>query len=259
MTWKSSAPLAAKVSLEDPFFAIIEQAYLVFAYPKPKRIGVCEGCCMDAAIEATFFDPPIGELPLTYIQDWYFAAYEPEGVPKETWAYLLPRILEVLAAGEDTSQVGIEVSLKRFDTGNIGNWSKKEWEILDDFRRMYLDRTIEQNKESLDDAICMFSLAGWPLQSLLDHVASTSDEKLAQCLWRDWCSRRVPGHGGVWITAFWESPDNSTVFDFYTSRNLYDRMEALALAEGPDPELAARASAVADVIEANASWSLVKS
>lgn len=258
MTWKSSVPLAAKVSPGDPFFAIIEQAYRVFAYPKPKRIGVCEGCCMDAAIEATFFDPPIGELPLTYIQDWYFAACDLEGVPKETWAYLLPRILEILAADEDVGNVGIEVSLNRFDTGNVENWSRKEWEILDGFRRTYLERAIEQNKNFLDDVICMFSLAGWPLRELLEQVAATSDEKLARCLWHDWCSWPAPGREDIWITAFWESPGDSTVFDFYTSRKLYDRMEALALADGPDSELAAKASAVAGVIEANASWSLVK-
>ena len=213
---------------------------------------------MEAGIEATFFDPPISELPLSYVQDWYFAAYDPEGVPKETWAYLLPRILEILAADEDTSNLGIEVSLKRFDTGNIENWSGQEWKILNDFRHMYLDRTIEQNENFLDDAICMFSLAGWPLRELLEQVAATSDEKLAQCLWHDWCSWPAPRRESISITAFWESPGNSTVFDFYTSRKLYDRMETLALADGPNSELAAKASAVAGVIEANASWSLVK-
>jgi hypothetical protein len=50
------------------------------------------------------------------------------------------------------------------------------------------------------------------------------------------------------VTAFWESPGNSTAYEFYTSQGLLDRMEALALADDTDPGLAAKACAVADLI-----------
>lgn len=86
MTREPSEPIAARVPPGHPFFAIIEEAYRVFAYPRPRNIGVCEGCCMDAGIEARFFDPPVRQLPLNYVQDWYFAACDPGGIDKETWA-----------------------------------------------------------------------------------------------------------------------------------------------------------------------------
>jgi hypothetical protein len=43
------------------------------------------------------------------------------------------------------------------------------------------------------------------------------------------------------------------VYDFYTSQALHDRMTAVALDDATDPELAAKAFAVASVIEASTS------
>jgi hypothetical protein len=253
-------PLKGKVSSGHPFFEIIEEAYQVFARPKPTSTEVCD-CCMYPEIEADFFRPAIKELPLHYLQDWYFAAYAPEGVAKETWAYLLPRILETLATGGEANYTGLEVTLKRFDTGNPEHWSAKQWAVLDRFQRTYLKRKIEATNDdlnnvlhdNLDDVLCMFRLGGWPLEDLLDQVASMPDAELAQRLWQDWCSGgRPPGNESIWITTFWEGADNTAMFDFYTSPILYERMAALALAEDTEPELAARALAVASVIEANA-------
>ncbi|BCW90976.1 hypothetical protein sos41_41530 [Alphaproteobacteria bacterium SO-S41] len=206
---------------------------------------------MGDKIRADFFNPPIAELPLHYVRDWYFAAYDTGGVPRETWVYLLPRILEILASGEDIAAVGLEVSLERFDTGNAEKWSAREWQILDAFQRRYLRRNIEEGKDPLDDVLCMFALAGWPVPALLEQVAATPDEVLARKLWRDWCDGRVPGRESIWITAFWKSPGNSTVFDFYASPILRDRMEALTLDETTAADLVAKASAVVQVIEAN--------
>jgi hypothetical protein len=252
MTRQPAAPVEAKLLPGHPFFDLIDEAYRVFVYPRPASIEVCE-CCMDADIRADFFNPPIRALPLSYVHDWYFGAYPPSGVAKETWGYLLPRILEILAAGQDVSSMATEVSLNRFATGNPDHWSKAEWQVLDRFQRLYLQHQVGQENDYLDDVICMFRLAGWPLGHLLDQVASVPDDKLALRLWNDWCRGRPSGNESVWITAFWEMPDNSAVFDFYTSRAMYDRMEALALADD-DAALAAKASAVAAVIEASSNW-----
>jgi len=251
-----SVPLQTTLSASHPLFDLVEEAYRVFDYPKPSSTGVCEGCCMDREIEADSFNPSIRRLPLHYIRDWYSGAYDPNGVPKETWAYLLPRLLEVLASGENVSDMGLEVSLNRFGTGNPENWSTTEWRILDNFQKIFLREMIEQKRECLDDTICMFRLAGWPLESLLDQVGSAPEPALALRLWNDWCGGAVAGNYIIGITAFWEKPDNTAVFDFYTSRNLYDRMEALALNDETEQEVAAKASAVASVIEVYAEWSL---
>ncbi|MFA3918002.1 hypothetical protein [Ruegeria hyattellae] len=204
---------------------------------------------MEAEIEADFFGPPIEELPLHYVQDWYFAAYDPQGIAKATWGYLLPRILEILAVDEEVAAVGLEVSLNRFETGNPENWSPDEWQVLDRFQRAFLRREIERDTEYLDDTLCMFALAGWPLGDLLDQIAATPDATLVRRLWSDWCKGCRPGNESIWITAFWEHPGNITVYEFYTSTALYSRIEKLALAQDTAPELAEKAIAVASVIE----------
>lgn len=247
----------AKIGPENPFFEIIEEAYRVFARPKPRSIEVCEGCCMDPAIEADFFNPPIAELPLSYVQDWFFAAYNPEtGVAKATWAYLLPRILEVLASGNDVANVGLEVALQRFDTGNRDNWSPEQWNVLDAFQRLYLRLQLEraapftEQGDYLDDVVCMFALGGWPVEDLVDQLTVADDRALAERLYRDWRHGRYED-GKIWITAFWEGPGRDEVWSFYTSHRLHDRMARLALDDDVDPELAEKAYRVANVVRAN--------
>lgn len=252
MSRKHQKTLKAKLSADHPFFDIIEDAYTTFDYPTPSSTDVCQYCCMDARVESDFFNPPVRDLPAHYVQDWYFAAYDPvAGVSKATWAYLLPRILEMLAdETEDPANVGLEVSLNRFQTGNRENWSEKEWDVLDRFQRAYLSRAVNSNEEYLDDTICMFALAGWPLKGLFSQVAAHSDEALVIRFYHDWCI----GGPDIWITAFWEASGNSEAFEFYTSRALHTRMEALAFNDATDPALAEKALAVAGVIEANADW-----
>jgi len=62
-------PSASRVSQGDPLFEINEEAYRVFAYPKPKSTGVCEQCCMASRIEKDFFNPAISDLSLKYVRD----------------------------------------------------------------------------------------------------------------------------------------------------------------------------------------------
>lgn len=203
-------------------------------------------------IEADFFNPPIRELPLHYLRDWFFAAYEPSGIAKGTWAYLLPRILEVLACDEEVSSTGNEVSLNRFDTGNPDNWSAAQWNVLDRFQRAYLLRSAEGGEEYLDDTLCMFGIAGWSLDALFEQVAAMPDEVLVKRFWNDWCV----GKPSIWIDAFWEDSGNTKAFNFYTSKPLYERFAHLALSGGEDRELAKMASDVAGVIEVNADWAI---
>lgn len=249
MVNSSPLPPKAKLAVGHPLFAIIEQAYRVFNYPKPTSTEVCQNCCMDRKTEAAFFKPSIRELPLEYVQDWYFASPDPEtGVAKATWAYLLPRLLEILAAGEQPSQTSLEVTLSRFETGNPLHWSSKEWAVLDSFQREFLKHRLVTSEEHIDDVICMFRLGGWSLDDLCAQLEVVPSEKLAARLWNDWCAFCVPGRESIWLTAFWEGVDSTTMYKFYTSDRLYAKMEALALSESADPVIAAKASAVASLM-----------
>jgi len=76
-------------------------------------------------IRKDFFNHGQADIPLNYINDWFFAAAD---IPlnKDKWRFVLPRILEVLASGEEpSSSIGIEVSLSRFATGDKKNWSEQ--------------------------------------------------------------------------------------------------------------------------------------
>lgn len=241
---------SGQIQLGNPLFDLVDEAYRVFSYPKPSTLDVCRNCCMDARVEADFFHPSIRDLPQSYVRDWFWADCGPSGVSRATWGYLLPRILEILASGNCVASVGLEVSLRRFDTGNPDNWSKSEWRILDDFQRRFLSLQIAQGTYPLDNVLCMFRLGGWPLADLLDQVAAVPAASLARRLWRDWCKDHAMGREAVWVTSFWESGDNALVHAFYTSSCLHERMEALVLADETDPDLVAQASAVACVIEA---------
>lgn len=248
----------AKIGPENPFFEIIEEAYRVFDCPKPLRIEVCEGCCMDPAIEADFFKPPIAELPLSYVQDWFFAAYDPEtGVAKPTWAYLLPRILEILATGEDVDNCGLEVSLQRFPSGNSDHWSHDQWQVLDQFQRLYLKLQLERagpfenSSDPIDDVLCMFAKGGWQVEGLLDQLLGASDTVLAERFFLDWSLEHVREYGSIWITAFWDAEGRDKVWAFYTSQAIHDRMARLALDDDVNPKLAEKAYCVANVLSAN--------
>ena len=202
---------------------------------------------MEPEIERDFFRPDIAEMPFHYLRDWFFAACDPE-LPKNIWAYLLPRILEVLADGRDhPSSVGVEVSLNRYQTGDRAHWSDAEWDVLDRFQRLYLSRSMTETDPFLDDVLCMFGSAGWPLEDLFDQVLAVPDDVLIPRLWNDWCV----GRPTIWLTAFWEDEGNSAAYAFYTSDAIYKRAMTLALESNGDPELAAKAWDVVMVIDAD--------
>lgn len=240
-----------KIAPDHPFARTIADAYRVFSVPKPLWTGVCKNCCMDADIETDFLNPPIDEMPVTYIRDWYLAACDP-GLPKGVWAYLLPRILELLAAeNEEAFGLGEIGALSRFSTGAAENWKEEQWAVLDRFQRAYLDREMRREVAFIDNVLCMFGIGGWPLDDLFAQVASYPDEVLARRLWWDWCHM---SRFSIPINPFWEGGGNTAAFSFYTSRVLYDRMVALMIGEGTSPDVIENAANVARVIEANADW-----
>lgn len=235
-----------KVRTDSPFYGIIEDAYRAFDYPKPMQTGVCT-CCMDSRIEKDFYNPDIRGLPLKYVQNWYQGAYE-FPLPKSIWGYLLPRILEILAAGEDVSTVSLEISLSRFPTGDQSMWSKNEWAVIDQFQRLYLTEAIKQTGtgDFLDDILCMFAIAKWPLEDLHKQVMEIEEEFLVQKLWSDWCQFEDPS---IWQTPFWDKENENKALMFYTSRQLYERLVSYGVDNNTPAHLSEKALNVAEVIE----------
>lgn len=251
----SSAELKAKLAADHPHFWLIQNAYSVFDRYKPLEVEVCTDCCMDPEVAAKFFRPDIQDLPLTYLRDWFDAACAVEGISKNLWAYLLPRIFEVLLANEEPAMIGLEVALSRFDTGNPGQWTEQQWMVIDEFQQVYLASGIGSQEawagNALDDVLCMFRRGGWPLKTLLEEVQSKPDSMLAARLWQDWCSG-YEGPGSIRMTYFWENAERPIVFGFYTSDALRSRMENLALSDQTDSVIAKMASDLVQTIETHA-------
>ena len=157
--------LRGKVDKENLFYDLIQEAYVVFSQP-PTEHRVCD-CCMCPKIRKDFFNHKQKDIPLDYINDWFFAAAD---IPlsKDKWRFVLPRILEALACCEEPSTTGIEVSLSRFSTGDKKNWNDEEWSVLDKFQRLYLSHSHSHSHshseqvydDNIDDIICMFANAG---------------------------------------------------------------------------------------------------
>lgn len=253
MGWKRQGKQAepgAKMPPGHPFFALIAEAYRVFERPKPQDVDVCTECCMPKAMAADFFRPDIAELPLAYLSTWFGSAFPQGGVNQHIWSYLLPRTLEVIALGEEPYVVGIELSLSPFDTGNPGHWSAAQWSVLDRFQRHFLN-TVTSRHHSLDDTLCMFRRGGWQLSDLQTQVLAMPDEEIVGRLWQDWCDG-YDAYGYVWTTAFWKKDDEASVSEFYKSDALRDRIEAIALSDSIDTDLAKKASDLFNVIERRA-------
>jgi hypothetical protein len=199
-----------------PFFDIVQDAYRVFAFPKPPHLDVCD-CCMPSQVENELLATPIRALPYRYIRDWYLAECQQHQVNRATWGYLLPRILEILVSGHPVSEISLEISLRRFETGNPDNWNVAQWDVLDRFQRLFLQQMIEGNMKNsyylknycLDDVLCMFRLGGWSLESLLKQVIDTPDELLAKRFWSDWCEGYPAQSTMVGVTKFWDDHDKS--------------------------------------------------
>ncbi len=230
-----------KVGDNSPFFELIQKAYKVFDQASPKDLGVCD-CCMYPEIRKDFSNHKQNKLPLNYVNDWFFAAAD-DPLDKSIWCFLLPRVLEILASGEDPSTTAIEVSLNRFRTGDANNWSEKEWEVLDKFQRLFLSRFDLRPDECLDDIICMFASAGWPTEELFSQILNLPTDVLVTKLWDDWCNFANPS---IWITTFWEK--EIIPKQFYASKNLLNKVTDYALDKKTPSELSNKAMAVSDLI-----------
>jgi hypothetical protein len=212
---------------------VVRRAYRVFERPKPATLGVCRGCCMDPEIEADFLNHAPRDLPEDYVRDWFFAAFADDfGKPHIAW--LLPRILEIVAAGGEVASVGEEAAFGRIgQTGYPDGWTAAEQAVVQDFFEALLKRVLEDPARaaySLDDLLCMTGEAGADVAPLIARVEALDDAKLVELLWSDifW------SHGKIPVNAFWShSPQKEQVWEWETSQHLADRLLAYGAGGAP--------------------------
>ncbi|GGE48922.1 hypothetical protein [Actibacterium pelagium] len=239
---------ARREPLSPELGAIIEQAYRLFACPPPPDLGVCQGCCMWPEIEADFLNHAPRDLTEAYVRDWYFAAVASKDgliVHKPIACWIMPRVLEILAKGQEVASVGDEVVLQRLAAGDSDRWSADQNALLTRFKEAYLDLIPQRcDHVMLDDALCMFALAGFAAPAMTDQIMGWSDEVLTQVLHQDWIGSCI--RPSIWRTAFWEANSDAAqhVWNWYLSDALLERMIKIALAEDLPDEICQKASEV---------------
>ena len=237
---KAAQEIGAKLAVDHPLYGLIQSAYAVFRCDRPQDTGVC-ACCTAPQIMADFFRPEIADLPFSYLRDWYHGTFA-RPMPQALWAYMLPRVMEVVAFGEDPSFHGIELMFRAV-TGDPALWTPAQWQVLDAFQRAMFRMQPPAVGWAIDDLLCAFSLGGWPQDALWAQVLDWPDATLVRRLHRDW------GGGQqlvIWTTAFWNG--DSTIYARYLDSAFYARIEDFAL-RCDDVVLAGQAIQVADAIQ----------
>lgn len=83
----------------------VRRAYDVFgAYVAPNQpLNVCTFCCMDEELEREMRAVPLRKLKRQHFYEYGTGAKSVDGQSADEVKYLLPRLLELLAAGEETT------------------------------------------------------------------------------------------------------------------------------------------------------------
>ena len=251
---KPDQPLEAdaKLTPDSPFFELIEDAYKAFKAPVPDDLDACTECCVTPDIEHSIRTRDISDLPLQHLREWMGAAKPYTGVGQEIWRYLLPRVLETIAYGEEPNVVGYELSLSIHETGSEELWSSEQWSVLDQFQRRYLRHIVERTEVSLvpelDDILCMFANGGWSLESLLEQLLVMKHERLVERLWIDWCYG-VYEPGSIRMTWFWKERDKPIIDGFYRSPELKGAIGSVAQSAQADDDMKRKASTILETLE----------
>lgn len=204
----------------------------MFDMPTPATTGVCENCCMDPEIEANFLKQKPRDLPLPYVRDWYFAAFT-DDISHNHVAWLLPRVLELLADGKEVASVGDEVAFQRLPrTGFPDRWPERQVAAINRFALAYLEMKLAADPPlswgQLDYLLCMFGEGGIDIGPLMRRLDELSDDDLADLLHRTWIYAQA---GSIPFDAFWSrEPARSMAWGWYTSATLMERMERAAMA-----------------------------
>lgn len=216
----------------DALTAAIAAAWREFDLPAPATTGVCQGCCMDPAIEADFLKRKARDLPDAYIRDWYYAAHD-DGISFAHVAWVLPRVMEMLAAGKTVAAVGNEVALRRLPlTGFPDRWPDRHVAVVNAFALAYVDALVHgrlpNGAAGLDATLCMFGEGGVDIRPLLALLEALPDRDLVKVLDREWVFN---GASAVRHNAFWsEEPARTLAWEWFISEDLRHRMELAAYA-----------------------------
>ena len=178
--------------MRDELRAAIENAYAVFPEMKwrGRNATVCF-CCVSELNARDLAKTPRRELTADLVSAYLGSAHHvDEGSAAQEVRHFLPRILELLAQGEEVSMSGAECALIRLGRGALGwgdetyrdVWPKREVDAVDRFLRAYWLAVLSEAPELFqrretgetlfhdhlaEDALCMVARGGGDVAALL--------------------------------------------------------------------------------------------
>lgn len=187
----------------DALHAAVADVYRVFAkYPSPPfPLDVCLACCVSEDVEKALRLWPLSKLTARHFYEYNTSA-KGESQPQKELGRLLPRMLELLAAGEDVHH-SIELSLDRLGRCPPGCWNDIELAALDRFALAYFDDVLHGSssgegegpwREDPLSVLLMFDIGGQDIRPLLDLWLHSSDpastwQHVATTYWDFWKHR----------------------------------------------------------------------
>lgn len=160
----------------------VRRAYEVFGGLKAPagHLNVCTFCCMPEEFEREMRALPLRKITTRHLHAYCDGAMNDLVQPADEIRYLLPRLLELLAQGEQTHH-SVELALDRVGRCPAGSFSKDETSVLDAFMLAYFDaclcteRRCERLWDMLNEPLALLTMAdhaGLDLAPLLEHWAA---------------------------------------------------------------------------------------
>ncbi|UXH77995.1 hypothetical protein [Roseateles amylovorans] len=158
---------------------VIADAYQAFRRfgPPQTPLDACTACCMDPALELQMRTLPLRALTREHFYE-YNSAAKSEVQPAAEIQYLLPRLLELIAQGEEVHH-SIELFFDRVGRCSEGTFDASQRAVLDRFALEHFANHLNAGRERLLEdplsILLMFDIGGLDIRPLLAFWLDSGD------------------------------------------------------------------------------------
>ena len=180
--------------------AAIEACYAAFRHCEAPHapLDACTHCCMDPALEVQMRRLPLREITTQHFYGYNDAA-KSAVQPTEELRYLIPRLLELVARGEEVHH-SVELYLDRLGRREPGAFSSAEWASIQTLcEKLFAQRLTfypwarpdQALMSSQFDLLLMFDIGGVDIAPMLAHWLATDTPEstlnyVASSFWNCW-------------------------------------------------------------------------
>jgi hypothetical protein len=213
MSYMSPSPELrfSRLAPTDPGFATLEKAFAAFARPAPKHPPTCRcALCADRDRATALAGRPARHWSDEDVLGWFGRLAPPE-TPRvglrlasrtdhAVFRFLLPRVLEMLAAGAVPRDDATLQVLAEFRPGRIAGVTTEQARLLDRIGALILDRALARPTDDpgLLGALQLLAHGGWPMRPRMRQALADPELPAAlACAWGR-SPRRAPLFPGLW-------------------------------------------------------------